>query len=287
MKAIALANRLCRDLKQTSVTELTADTRLEILDALNGGLQRLDAIAPPHAKITTASLYLEAAATISIGVTLGSTDTTGTPFTANQYGRTLRIPGDDIDNQVVGTNSLLHPYTGTTGTVSVVIYSDAVALPEPYAALVGDPRILETGRDLTHQKVRGSRWTKKNSAEPRFYWVEANARNQSPVSPAVIRFDSLPDRAYRLEVEAELAPDRVSFSDLLTPGPELPLRGEHVELYLLPIARGLLTSSAMWRDAESKGNARDESKAAEQKYAVFAPRTLATPNNQIATPNGF
>ena len=287
MKAIALANRLCRDLKETSVTNLTADVRLEILDAINGGLQRLDAIAPAHAKTTVASLYLEAAATVSIGVTLGSTATTGTAFTADQYGRTIRIPGDDIDNQIVGVNSILHPYAGTTGTVSAVIYSDAVALPEPYAALVGDPRILETGRDLMHQKVRCSTRTKKNSAEPQFYWVESNARNQSPGAPAVIRFDTLPDRAYRLEVDAELAPDRVSFSDILTPGPELPLRGEHVELYLLPIARGLLTSSAMWRDAESKSSARDEAKTAEQKYEVLAPKALATPRNVVRTKPGY
>lgn len=287
MKAIALANRLCRDLKEDSVTNLTADARLEILDAINGGLQRMDAVAPFQTKTTTASLYLEAAATVSIGVTLGSTETTGTAFTGDQYGRTIRIAGDDIDNQIAGTASLLHPYAGATGTVSAVIYSDAVALPEPYAELVGDPKILETGRDLTHQKVRCSRWTKKNSAEPRFYWVEANAGNRSPGSPAVIRFDALPDRAYRLEVEVTLAPSRVLFSDLLTPGPELPLRGEHVELYLLPIARGLLASSAMWRDAESKGNARDEAKTAEQKYEVLAPKTLATPRSSVRTKTGF
>ena len=287
MKAIALANRLCRDLKETSVINLTAETRLEILDAINGGLQRLDAVAPAHAKTTTASLYLEAAATVSIGVTLGGVDTTGTAFTADQYGRTIRIPGDSIDNQVVGANSILHPYTGATGTVSATIYSDAVALPEPYAALVGDPKILETGRDLAHQKIRSTAWTRKNSGEPQCYWVEPNARNQSPGSPAVIRFDTLPDRAYRIEVEAELAPARVAFADLLAPGPEIPLRGEHVELYLLPIARGLLTSSQMWRDADSKSAARNDSDAAEMKYKLLAPRTLATPNNCVGTPHGY
>lgn len=287
MKAIAFANRLCRDLKESSVTNLTASTRLEILDAINGGLQKLDAVSPTKNKITTASLYLEAATTVSIGVTTGSAEITGATFTGDQYGRTIRISGDSIDNQVDGTSSLLHPYTGATGTVSATIYSDAVALPEQYAELVGDPRILETGRDLVNHKVRHVTWQRKDIGEPLRYWVEANAANNSPVAPAVIRFDTLPDRAYRIQVDAMMAPARVLFSDLLAAGPEIPLRADHVELYLLPLARGILTASEMWRDAESKATARKEAETAEQKYAVFASTTLATPCNQVGTPCGY
>ena len=39
MKAIALSNKLARDLDEKSVADLTADVRLAILDAINGGLQ--------------------------------------------------------------------------------------------------------------------------------------------------------------------------------------------------------------------------------------------------------
>jgi hypothetical protein len=287
MKAVALANRLARDIDEKSVSDLTADVRLEILDAINGALQRLDAIAPFQTKTTTASLYLEAAVTVAIGVTQGSVEITGTTFTGDQYGRTIHIDGDDIDNQISGTASLLHPYTGATGTVNAVIHSDAVALPEPYAELIGDPRILETGRDLIHHKIRSVTWHRKHLAEPRCYWVEANAGNRSPAAPAVIRFDTFPDRAYRLEVEAVLAPARVAFSDLLTPGPELPLRSEHVELYLLPIARSILTGSRLWKDKETKTSARDDGKAAEANYETLAPKTLATPRNIVRTKPGY
>ncbi len=287
MKAIALANRLCRDLKESSVTNLTADARLEILDAINGGLQKLDAVTPTKNKITTASIYLEAASTVALGVTNGSAEITGVTFAGDQYGRTIRITGDSIENQVDGPSSLLHPYTGATGTVSATIYSDAVALPEQYAELVGDPKILETGRDLKNHKIRYSTWRIKRIGEPLFYWVEPNAGNNSPVAPSVIRFDTLPDRAYRIQVEAMMAPTRVLFSDLLSAGPEIPLRADHVELYLLPLARGILTASEMWRDAESKANARKEAETAEQKYSVFASTTFATPNNQVGTPFGY
>jgi hypothetical protein len=40
MKAIAFANRLMRDLKPVSLTELSADARLEIVDAINAAIHQ-------------------------------------------------------------------------------------------------------------------------------------------------------------------------------------------------------------------------------------------------------
>ena len=287
MKAIALANRLVRDLDEKSLSDVSTDTRLEILDAINGALQKMHAVSPDHTKITTASLYLDAAAAVSIGVTQGDTEITGATFTADQYGRTIRITGDSIDNQIAGSSSLLHPYAGATGTVSATIYSDAVALPEPYSELVGKPHVLETGNYLTPHKIRFVSWQVRNVCEPRFFWMEANAGNRASPAPAIVRFDSLPDRAYRLSVEAMLAPARVAFADLLAPGPEISVRQEHVEIYLLPIARGLLTSSALWKDKESRAAALKSSETAEAKYETLASTTLATPANEVGTPHGF
>lgn len=287
MKAIALANRLARDLNEKSAVDLAADARLEILDAINGALQKMHAVSPPNTKITTSAIYLDAPTTVTFAVTQGETAITGLTFSSDQYGRSIRIAGDDIDNQIAGTSSLLHPYTGATGTVTATIYADAVAIPEPYSELVGDPRILETGRDLIHHKIRFVTWHRRNVCEPRFYWVEPNAGNRSSPAPAVVRFDSLPDRAYRLTAEAMLAPARVSFSDLLAPGPEISIRQEHVEIYLLPIARGLLTASELWKNPESKSATIKAAETAEAKYEVFASTTLATPANEVGTPHGF
>ena len=287
MKAIALANRLKRDLDEKSLSDVSSDSRQEILDCINGALQRMHAVAPDHTKITTASLYLDAPATVTIGVTQGETAITGSTFSSDQYGRTIRVAGDSIDNQIAGTSSLLHPYAGPTGTVTATVYSDAIALPEPYSELVGDPRILETQRTLTHHKLRFVSWQVRNVAEPRFYWVEPNAGNRASPAPAVVRFDSLPDHAYRLTVEAMLAPARVAFADMLAPGPEISIRQEHVEIYLLPIARGLLTSCELWKNPETKSAAIKAGETAEMKYANLASTTLATPANEVGTPHGF
>lgn len=286
MKAIALGNRLARDLDEKSVMDLTADVRLAILDSINGGLQILHSYASNESKTTTGSIALEAPISVTLGVTNGGSEVTGISFTDDQLYRTIRIDGDPIDNQIVGESSLLHPYGGASGTVSAVIYCDAVSVMEPYDELVGDPRVVETDTDLTNFRRRWNRQLKP-VRRPECYHVEANARNQNPNAPSVIRFDSLPDKLYRLEAKFTLAPARISFSDLLAPGAEIPIRAEHVESYLFPIARGILTSSSLWKDKETKQAARDDAKNAESAYEAKIPRTLATPNNHVRTKPGW
>ena len=170
------------------------------------------------------------------------------------------------------------------------------SIPRRIVAGAGDDRpfpeppsseILETQRTLTHHKLRFVSWQVRNVAEPRFYWVEPNAGNRASPAPAVVRFDSLPDHAYRLTVEAMLAPARVAFADMLAPGPEISIRQEHVEIYLLPIARGLLTSCELWKNPETKSAAIKAGETAEMKYANLASTTLATPANEVGTPHGF
>ena len=285
MKAIAFGNRLARDLDATSYLELPVDIRQEILDAINGGLQKLHALAPVESKTTTGSIPLAAPETIAIGVTNGSTEITGYDFEEGQYYRTIRVTGDGIDNQVMGTNELLHPYGGTTGTVSAVVYGDAVSIVEPYEELVGDPRVLETDTRLTNFKREWSR--EKPIGRPCFYNVEANARNQNPTAPAVIRVDRLPDQLYRLEAKFILSPARITFADLLSPGADIPLRSELVESYLLPISRSLMTTCRLWRDKSVIAQVNKAAEAAEQKYEVLTPKTLATPRNVVCTKPGF
>ena len=62
---------------------------------------------------------LDAPLAMTLGVAAGSAVITGpNTFTEDQLYRTIRIAGDEIDNQVTGANSLLHPYGGASGTVA-------------------------------------------------------------------------------------------------------------------------------------------------------------------------
>ena len=287
MKAIAFGNRLARDLNTTSVLELSSDMRLEILDAINGGLQGLHAFAPHESKKTTASLSVAAPKAISLTVADSSFTISDYNFSNDDIGCVIRINGDDVDNQVCDAQTILYPYIGASGTVGATIYYDAISIPEIYEELVGDPMILETGRTLYSQRQSSLPRRRRTVAVPKSYWVEANARNQNPLAPAIIRFDPIPDRAYRFTVEATLAPDRVNFADLLAPGIDIPLRAEHIELYLLPVARAILTSSDGWKDKETKAAALAASEKAIAAYAALAPKTLFTPSNRVGTRRGF
>lgn len=290
MKAFSLASRLSRDLSEKSLTDCTSDIHLELLDAINGGLQKLHALAPFQSKTTTGSLYTSAPETVALGVTNGSADITGYTFTADQTYRTIRIAGDDVDNQIVGDTELLHPYQGTTGTVSAVIYCDAISIPEPYEQMIGDPRVIETNRIIRNNdsfEGQGFPYSDRNVCEPRFYRMEGNAMNQNPPAPAVIRFDTLPDKAYRMESRFMLAPARITFPDMLSAVTDIPIRAELVEIYLLPVARGILSYSRLWRDKEEKNSARTAAESAEARYERLAPKNLATPRNRVRTRPGW
>lgn len=289
MNSVSFASRLLRDLKEVDLATVTADTRLTILDAINGALQKLHALTPHIYKETQGSIYVAAPETITLTVANGSNDITGYAFTDDQRNCTIRIDGDPVDNQIVSASSLLHPYLGASGSVSATIYHDAVEMPEPYEELIGRPRNLSGSREflalLTDRSIL--EYQSKTVGDPDRFWVEANAVNQVPNAPAVIRFDSLPGQAIRYQCRFTLAPSRINLTALVSPGTKLPIREEHVEIYLLPIARGILADSELWRDQESKSSAKNDAELAEKKYEIRASSTLVTPGNRTQTKTGF
>jgi hypothetical protein len=294
VKAFDLGTRLERDLGGNGLVELEPDLLLEIIDAINGGLQQMHALASYESKIITGSISVAAPMQIALGVTNGSTIITGQTFSGGQLFGTIKISGDPIDNKISGPTSILHPYSGTSGTVAATIYFDGAAINEPYDELVGDPRILETRKSLFNLREKWEDLTSlKQVGCPTYYQVEANARNRNSLAPSVIRFNTLPDRAYRMEAQFTLAPIRITMADL-TPsiddaydqGANIPLRDELIETYLLPISRGILSSSERWKTA-NKDSARSDAQTAALKFSALVPRHLATPRNAVVTRRGY
>lgn len=286
MKAISFANRLMRDLKPSVLAELSADSRLDLVGAINASIQTLDARSGSKTKTTDISIPLEAPYVKTVTAANGSVDLVGADFSDDFLYRTIRLVGDAIDNQIVGPNSLLHPYQGTGGAVTSTTYCDAVALPEQYLELVGHPRFLDQDWPLVPSSPLCYHYN-KTTGRPVRYWVEENSANQAPPAPAVIRFGSLPDQAYRLTCRALMGPARVKFADLMAPAVNLPFRESQIEIYLLPVARGLLSSSSLWRDPETKKAALDAADEAKRSFSILAPTTLQTPSNRVGTTPGF
>lgn len=288
MKAIAFQNRLVRDLDVTSVVDLTADIRQEILDAINSAIQTLYALDDPDSKTTRGAIYIEAPQTLTLNVVQGSSEIGGHLFQTSEFYRTIRIDGDIIDNQVNGNDTLLHPYTGTTGTVNATLYCDAIHLAEPYAEVISTELVvMEDQSEIKSAEFRLSNLRTRRLGRPRYFKTESNARVQNPPAPALIRFDTLPTSAWRIEGDFSLAPARIALGDLLSPGAIIPFREQHIESYLLPIARALMTDSRSWRDIKTKQSVKDAAAAAETKYGLLAQKTLRTPRNKVRTAPGY
>lgn len=286
MKVFALVQRLARDLTQTNPLALTAEERQTVQDCINAALQKLHDYAPDHSKAIPISLSLAAPTNISIGVSEGMNTFTGYSITSDDQYCTIRIDGDGVDNQVIADGTLLYPYAGTTGTVTATIYHDAIALDETYAAIISNPRYLDTNVELGQGFIpdRYRLAYRLAIGDPESWIVEENAYSSAR---AVFRVDRLPTGLIRLKAKALLAPPRVSFTDTIGTTADIAMRVEHIESYLLPMIRGLLAETSLWRDVLTRKRAMDKGDNAALEYSVMVPKSLTTPANTVGTPIGY
>lgn len=291
MKILSLTKRLSRDFKNRELANLSADDRLELLDAINAGIQRLYGLSPAEEKITSASIALAAPTTVMLTVTNGSAVFGGYGATLDDLYCTVRVTGDPVDNQIASNNEFLHPYAGATGTVQAVIYHDAAILPEPVTGIIGEPKIVENGVRLISdpsREILNVRGNTRPVGQPRYWWIEANARNQNPTAPAVFRVDTLPAGAIRIESQVGYAPVRFTFADLVNGTAAIPFREEVIEGYLIPIIRGELADTSLWRDSSKVASIVNRAEKAESEYVnLLVTSPLSTPCNRVGSAHGF
>jgi hypothetical protein len=296
MTTVQLAQRLLRHLTVKDLALLSGDDALHVLDAMNAGLQQFYALAPASLKQTTLSGVLQPAQTVTLTVTNGSAVFSGYTATSAQRGYTIRIEGDDNENEIVASNGLLDDYLGTTGTKAAQVWGDCLPLNGVIERLTSEPR-LDTGAFLAKEpafRERGG-WSSpaeqrharrdRRIGEPSFYWIEAVGQSQGGAPAFLLRVDALPDRAYRVRVDAELGPARVTFPDLTTPV-ALPLNDAHVEAYVLPLCAAALLDSPLWQDADAKRHIRERAGDAIPLIGLLGHH-IAKPSNRVRTPAGY
>jgi hypothetical protein len=287
MTVFSFIQRLTRDLVQDNPANLTAEERQQVVDCVNGSLQRLHDLAPDHSKVTAVSLYLGGPKEVTLNVTEGSHSFTGYVATDVDLYCTIRIDGDGVDNQIVGFGDLLMPYAGDTGTVNATIYYDAIALPGEYSSIDDNPRYADTNEILQqgHFPSKNRLLQRFALGQPECWTVEPNAQQND--FRAVFRVDRLPTAPVRLKATARIAPPRISFLDSLASTAILPIRPEHIESYLLPMVRGTLAETSLWRDKETRVLASKRGEEAEMRYEAMIPKQLMTPRNTVGTPMGY
>jgi hypothetical protein len=286
MTTVQLAQRLLRYLTVKDLALLSGDDALHLLDAINSGIQQFYALAPSIYKQTSMSGILRAAQNVTLDVTLGSPIFTG--YTASYYskGYTIRIEGDDHDNEIVASNGLLDNYMGDTGTRQATIWGDCLQLNTVIDRLTSEPK-LDTGdvlwKDDEYKQSGGMR--NRQVGRPRRYWIEAVGQSQAGDPAFLLRVDTLPDQDYRVRLDGELAPRKVAFLDLTTPV-VLPIDDALVESHVLPICASELTDSPLWQNADNKKDVNERARKALQLIGLLSP-IISVPNHQVGTPKGY
>ena len=283
MNAVEFVARLSRDLKTDTAGNLSAVMLQEVQDATNASLQLIHDIAPVHSKKTRIAVSFNPPKSITIGVTNGSNAFTGwTPDDEDAH-CSIQIDGDAAINEIVGEASLLLPYAGATGTVAATVWNDAAAVPSQYAEIIFPLVSQEKSRlDLNV----GPPVRDKHAATPEWCWMDDNASSQLPWASAIICLNSLPSGLLRYTCEAIMAPIRINLRDLLDKTANIPMRGEHIESRLLPMVRGRLAGSEIWRNDKTRDKAITDGDAAIASYSL-TPQYQSTPSNRVGTPHGF
>lgn len=289
MNTVLFSRLLARNLSVGNPSRLTADEAIDVLAAINAGLQQFFAEAPARFKRRTVSRFIIAPSTaqVSVDEEYATTLSAGSFDIDRQLGCTLEIPGAVSDNQVAGVSELLDPWTSPDQTdVEIRVFSDALPIDAPVERLTSDVVLYVTGRApavLVRDQI-GRRDHEEGT--PRFYDFEARGEGRTEGAPVLLRLWPLPDAVAIVRFTAEFAPVRVTFRDLVTPA-ELQVPDELSENILLPLCAAHLTDSPLWANpATITRTLARATEVLETKIPLLA-RDAGVPDNTVGTPEGF
>lgn len=148
-----------------------------------------------------------------------------TTWAAWMQGCTVRLTGDDVDNQILSQTQLLRPYQGgTSASVSGTVYGDSILLPssiksikDPVRLPTISPLMGTTSREHFLFYIQPHQYGNRQQSPTIFY----NLTNKSVGQPAIwlaenaidiavaatvkyVRFNPMPNQAYSVTMNAKL-----------------------------------------------------------------------------------
>ncbi len=290
-----LFHRIGRRARGGDFTKLSMTEQTDLAEAANTALQRLYNALPTYFKEQTQGFVLPAPLAISgVGVTQFGKTVTGVTFTDAQFGQTVVLDGDGSWNQIIGTDELLNPYMGATGTVGGTVYGNAIhSTTYPLDRIIGDPRFAnQTQAPFFDYKI--TRVNEPTSAYwfyaqqtgfPLTWWPQVFGNSQGNTPIMVLRFAPAPNAAIGINVRIGFWPKRITLADY-DAATELVVPDQFIEPCLIPMATQAFMSSPAWltKGDEAMIEARGDKG---ELYAKNQPGQIGAPNNQIFTPVGF
>ncbi len=285
---------------QATIALASARQLARIASDLTATLQDIYRKAPGIFK-RTLSGTLAAPQTVSMTVTANSTAIT--LATDIQEGATILIAGDAVYNRVFTENAvkrLLHPYTGSSGTVAATLYGDCFLIDSTVSKVSG-PVFIANGDRLVHKTNaadfyggvtnypdygRNLRLTtnKPTHGTPRHYMVESfllTAASTGHVQTHRIRVNPIPTAAIRLEYGAQLRAPTYAVADLGTDGADstktLVVADQYHESLLRPLFLERWSGSPWFRDEVARKQIKEDAAAARVGLVPASARELIAP----------
>lgn len=290
---LTVSRILLRDLGVTSLnggdpanqTNPLEDGDLEdVANVITSSLQDIFDDGPSEIAKVSYGGYLRAPTTVTLTATIGSpTVSAVTTYAVWMAGCTIRIAGDDADNELLSSTLLARPFAGTTGSHSATVYADAVTLDEtiqhvqsplfmantwPLYMAQSLQDFMNIGRFPIVTGVDGVALTatpfylmsnKIISARPYTWILDSYYNSDLDYLPRRIRFSPMPSGALTFGYTAINNPIRVTAQNIEDAignddddAMKFPIPNGWVESILIPICRQRLTGLPTFKNEQSK-----------------------------------
>ncbi len=293
---VELFHRMGRRARGGDFTKLSMSEQTDLAEAANTALQRLYNALPTYFKEQTQGFVLPAPlAVTAVGVTQFGKTVTGLVFTAAQFGQTIVLDGDPGWNQIIGTDELLNPYMGATGSVNGTIYGNAIySETYPFDRVIGNPQFASQGQGpyftstiapMNTANPNGWWWYANTIGVPQGWWPQVFGNSQKKTPLMVLRFAPAPSQAFAINVRLGFWPKRITLADYEA-CTSLGVPDQFIETSLIPMCVQALMTTPVWQRTGDE----DRIEMNGDKGELFARNQLGqvgAPNNRVGTPRGY
>ncbi len=302
MNSIQLAQRLARHLTEIDLATMPGQAALDILDAMNAGLQEIYNLLPSNYKQTVVSTTLKGPVDMQVGIAAKYSNLLSDgAFDPSMRGCTVNLSDDPHDNEITGTNSFLDGFVGSSLTGNARVHYDAVPLVDVVERIISNPRIYradgtwwplqrcenfrEVGIGIVYGAWRASN-IKRQEGRPLIYLLEPVGASQGADLEFFFRVYPMPDSDYTVRFEAEIAPKQITYPNITQAAIQIPVNERLTSSVLVPLCEEYLLRSPYFKD-RTPTNLKlftDAAEKARDHARNRVARDILRPDNNMGTP---
>jgi hypothetical protein len=296
MNISQLAQRIARHLDVPDPFNLPSAAALDVVNAINSGLQLFFTEAPSVLKRTTFSTTFRAPVSLSLTFTAQySNIVVGNPFDQSWYGCGVNIEGCSQRNEIIAPNALLDEWIKPTLQANAQVFFDCQTIPVTIERITSDVRaysndfpewkLLHRDQAMTHTWNRFKEPHGIHGRDSRYYRIEPTAIVSGGNTVALLRIYPAPSVDTIIRFEAEISAASVTAADLIT-GRALPIADAWAPL-LIPLCEDALSYSPLWGDTKARADVRNNAAYVIANRIKKLPQDIAVTGGRVGTPWGF